>query len=590
VSLTGEPGAAMLVLEPETPAFAGTGSPSEPVAAVAEAPAGPGAGGPGEGPPGGPATTTNGDSPGAQQRSDLSTLARGGTLNFLGALSGGVFSFLLVIVVTRGLGKPKAGAFFEAMALFQIVMNTATFGADDGLTRMIPRYIKLGRDRDIRTLLRVGLWPVIALGTIFGAVLWVFAPQLSHVFIHGTKAHADALVPYIRILAPFFPIAACSVVILAATRGFGTMVPTVALDQLGRLGSRPLGAIVVIALGLGGGALALATLGLPTLAVVVLAGIWGRSLLRRMERRARRARREGREMLPPRPVREVASEFWRFASPRAVAGIFGLTIYWLDTLLVGALRGTGDAAVYTAASRFLWVGYFALTAVQLAIGPMMSGILTTGDKQRARAVYQTATQWLTAASWPVYVTLAIFAPLFLRVFGRGYESGQAAMVTLSIAQLISIACGPVMVVLLMGGKSGWTAWNSGVSLVANIVLNLLLIPHLGMEGAALAWLVSIVINNVAGVIEVRYLLGLTPFGKGFPLVAGASLACFGGLGLLVRILFGPGLVVFLLFGLVATSTYAAIIWRFRDSLHIDLLRQGLRLRRRRMAERTASPE
>ena len=38
VSLTGEPGAAMLVLEPETPAFAGTGSPSEPVAAVAEAP------------------------------------------------------------------------------------------------------------------------------------------------------------------------------------------------------------------------------------------------------------------------------------------------------------------------------------------------------------------------------------------------------------------------------------------------------------------------------------------------------------------------------------------------------------------------
>src|SRR5438105_4533424 len=150
-SLTGEPGLPILVMEPEVQAVPETEAPPE----LPEAAAGTGARGPGQGPPAGQATSANGDSPGAQQRSDLSTLARGGTLNFVGAVCGGLFSFLLVIVVTRGLGKPKAGAFFEAMALFQIVMNTATFGADDGLTRMIPRYIKLGRARDVRTLLRV---------------------------------------------------------------------------------------------------------------------------------------------------------------------------------------------------------------------------------------------------------------------------------------------------------------------------------------------------------------------------------------------------------------------------------------------------
>jgi len=489
--------------------------------------------------------------------------------------------------VTRGLPPVRAGLFFEAMALFQIVMNTATFGADDGLTRMIPRYLTLGRTRDLRTTFTVSVWPVLALGTAFGVLTWAFAPQLSHLFIHGhRRIGPDALIPYIRVLAPFFPIAAGSVVVIAATRGFGTMLPTASLDQILRQGIRPVAAQVVIGAGLGGGALVAATLGWPSLIVLVFGGVWAVRLLRRAERRARAAAADGRaEPVPATPMRTVAGEFWRFSAPRALAGIFGLTIYWLDTLLLGALRDPKDAGVYTAASRYLWIGYFALTAVQLAIGPLISGLLTEGSRERARTVYQTATQWLVAASWPVYIIMGIFAPLLLRVYGPAYQSAQGAMVILSLAMLISIASGPVMVVLLMGGKSGWTAWNGGLSLVLNLVLNIALIPRFGMNGAAIAWLVSIVVNNVAGLIEVRYLLGLTPFGSGFSLVAAASVVIFGGLGLGARVLFGPSLPVFVLFAVVSTSLYFALLWRSREALHLDMLKEGVRLRRGRMERR-----
>ena len=58
------------------------------------------------------------------------------------------------------------------------------------------------------------------------------------------------------------------------------------------------------------------------------------------------------------------------------------------------------------------------------------------------------------------------------------------------AMLVATAVGPVDIVLLMSGKSLWNLLNTAVAVTANIVLNLLLIPHLGITGAAIAWAVE----------------------------------------------------------------------------------------------------
>ena len=50
-------------------------------------------------------------------------VARGGSLNLIGALASGLLQFALVVVVTRSLTKGGAGAFFEALAVFVILTN-----------------------------------------------------------------------------------------------------------------------------------------------------------------------------------------------------------------------------------------------------------------------------------------------------------------------------------------------------------------------------------------------------------------------------------------------------------------------------------
>jgi O-antigen/teichoic acid export membrane protein len=132
----------------------------------------------------------------------------------------------------------------------------------------------------------------------------------------------------------------------------------------------------------------------------------------------------------------------------------------------------------------------------------------------------------------------------------------------------------------MAGKSSWNLYNVAIALVTNVVLNVVLIPPFGITGAAVAWAVTIVVLNVAALVEVGFFLRLRPLGSGFGIVAGFSTACYGGLGLVVRLALGPTLPAFVVFAAFATALYVFFIWRFRAALHIGVLFESLSTRRR----------
>jgi O-antigen/teichoic acid export membrane protein len=510
---------------------------------------------------------------------NLRTVARGGTLNLAGAVTNGILGFLLTVVLARGLSKEQLGAFFVSIALFQILANTAELGADTGFVRIIARYRALGRAHDLRRTIAIGLWPVLGIAAVFGVLVWVYAPELSNVF--AKQAPPRLLVPYLRILGPLVPAAAAFTVVLAATRGFGSMRPTVVLDKFVRAGMQvALEVPVVLVLSLGGGAVALAWGG-PFAVGLALALVWLFALLRKAERR----RSIGDPAAAGIATRALASEFWRFTAPRSFAGFFQVGILWLDTLLIGALQSAGDAGAYGAATRYITVGTFANLAVIQVLGPKLSELLARHDRPGAQHVYQVATSWLMMLIWPFYLTLVMFAPALLGILHQNSADTQAVLVILGLTMLVATGIGPVDVVLLMGGKSSYNLINTIAALSANVVLNLILIPRLGIVGAAIAWSVSILINNLAPLAQVWAMLRIHPFGIGSPIVAVSAVALFGGVGLVVRSAFGESIIVVLVYGAIVTAVYAAVLWRFRSPLEL----RSFSLRRRPKRNGAAEP-
>jgi O-antigen/teichoic acid export membrane protein len=145
---------------------------------------------------------------------------------------------------------------------------------------------------------------------------------------------------------------------------------------------------------------------------------------------------------------------------------------------------------------------------------------------------------------------------------------------LSAAMLIATACGSVDAVLLMSGRSLLSLGNAVLTLAVNVGLDLLLIPRLGILGAATGWAISIALRNLLALVQINKLMHMWAFSRYSAAVAIASLACFAvAPGLLSwKDAANGALIASLLLGAIA---YIAWAYRLRASLELDTFVRAL---------------
>jgi O-antigen/teichoic acid export membrane protein len=271
----------------------------------------------------------------------------------------------------------------------------------------------------------------------------------------------------------------------------------------------------------------------------------------------------------------VAREFWSFTAARGVAGALAIAVTQANLLLVSGLRSAHDAGIFSAVMRYVIMGTFAFQAMRVAIGPQISRLLAEHRDRDAETVFQTATWWLMALSWPLYLVLGVFASTVLALFGHGFRSGATALAILCAAELVDMGTGNVTLVLLMGGRSKWNLINIALGLAATVGLGFLLIPRYGVVGAAIAWAATIVIENGAATLQVALFMKMKPFGAGYFYVALAAVACFFLPGVVTRLVGIPGPAALALTIVAGGIVYLAVLHRFRARLRLDLLAQTL---------------
>ena len=499
----------------------------------------------------------------ARQRAGLGGLARGGLLNLIGAAVSAITGVLVVLAVTRALPKQSAGIFFALTSVFLIAEMIARLGTGTGLVWAISRTRGLGQPERGPAFVRVALTPVVALSVVMAVVLLALAEPLGSLITHDS---VDGAATAIRVLAVLLPLTTVSDTLVAATRGYATMRPTVLIDKVGRP-SVQLAAVVVAAM-TGSVALLSVAWAAPWIACAALAGWW----LLRLQRPARAAGH-------PRAERAMWGEFWRFTGPRGVTSVVQLALQRLDIVLLTLLSGPVAAAIYTAATRFLVVGQFTNQALSTVAEPQLARLLSVDDRAAAKAVYQAATGWLVLICWPMYLLVATYAHEILGLFGSGYDAGVTVVLVLAGAMLVATSVGAVDVVLIMGGRTSWNLANASIALAVNVGVDLALIPRLGLLGAAVGWAAAILTNNLLPLSQVWRVLGLHPYGAATGTAAGLAVLCFGLLPLGAEALLGQGLVSLATATLVGLLLYAAGCWRWRQVLALDTLRTLRRGRR-----------
>ena len=119
-------------------------------------------------------------------------------------------------------------------------------------------------------------------------------------------------------------------------------------------------------------------------------------------------------------------------------------VQWLDVVLVGAMLDARSAAIYAFATRLLQFGLFVANSVGQVVRPAPRAPAGSGQTSHGRGLYQVATGWQVAVTWPQYLIVAAFAAVLLRLlFGADFGDGAPVVLILAISTLVGAAAGPV---------------------------------------------------------------------------------------------------------------------------------------------------
>lgn len=181
-------------------------------------------------------------------------------------------------------------------------------------------------------------------------------------------------------------------------------------------------------------------------------------------------------------------EMLRFGLPLIPAALAFWIVSFSDRYFVKMYTNTAEVGLYQVGSSLAAVLALITGAFQQSWGPFALSIHKREDARQVYASVFLAYVWLTSA---LSVALALVAPSALRIIATDRFVGASSVVGILAFSYVAIGLGYIATIGLAVVKTtGPTGAAITVAAIVNIGLNILLVPHMGKVGSAVATLIS----------------------------------------------------------------------------------------------------
>ncbi len=195
-----------------------------------------------------------------------------------------------------------------------------------------------------------------------------------------------------------------------------------------------------------------------------------------------------RRRLSLRFERRLLRRLMRFGLPTMPAELSLYGLNFVDRIIIVHAAGLPEAGLYSLAVKFAQAVNVLVRGFQLAWPPLAYSIRDDGE---ARRVYATVVALFTAGCAFVVTGMWLLSRWIVRALAAPefFDSYEAIGLIATAVTLYAL----YMVLVVILGRTGRTEFNfpaTIAALVANVALNLLLVPPLGIVGAGLALVAS----------------------------------------------------------------------------------------------------
>lgn len=420
----------------------------------------------------------------------LEQVIKGATLIFIGTILGRAFSFIGQILVIRSLSPYVFGNIILAYTITSMMGTIMLVGSGRGVSRMLAASSSLQEEIDI---IRSG-YLIAILGGVTGSLLIYFGR------IHISAALDNPEID--RMLIPFtlfvlaFPLGRVSIEIL---RGFKiTKRAVIAKDLISR-------------------GLPLATLGLflaagvPEMGAIVywvmfpiVMAIVGVALFQDQISIT--------TLIQAPPSGSTLRSLVSFSWPLVFSTILLQLMTKVDVLMLGFFLQADQVGLYRSVVPLMGLTLFFLTSVVFLYQPIATEQFVEEQFDDLRLLYSSVTKWVAVATFPLTVTLILFSEDVIRiVLKEEYLGATLVLQILLISTFVRVISGPNGATVQTIDETKIEMVSSVFGFGTNIVLNTLLIPEMGIEGAAVATLGGFAVYNLIELTWIYLIMQISPF-------------------------------------------------------------------------------
>lgn len=179
-------------------------------------------------------------------------------------------------------------------------------------------------------------------------------------------------------------------------------------------------------------------------------------------------------------------------------------------IMLGMFRSEAEVGYYSIAVRLATLTAFVLGAINSMAAPKFSELYYSNKLDELFYVAKKSTKLIFWSTTPILVGFVLFGKLFLNiVYGPDFTVAYPALLIVVLGQFVNSISGSTGIFMNMTGKESVFRNIVFVAALTNIILNFLLVPKMGINGAALSAMVSLMIWNLSTLCYIKRKFGQT---------------------------------------------------------------------------------
>lgn len=193
-----------------------------------------------------------------------------------------------------------------------------------------------------------------------------------------------------------------------------------------------------------------------------------------------------------------------------VTAMNSVGLKYLDTLFVGTIS-VGEAGIYSVAAFIGLMIEMPLNALERIANPAIAHAMASKNIDEIKSIYYLSARFLVVLGGWLFVMVVSNINDLLTILPEEYQGGTLVTIFIACGALINMATGINYPILVNSDKYIWGSAFNIFLIVITVIGNIILVPHLGMLGAAITAFAASSIYNFLKFIFIRTRFQLQPF-------------------------------------------------------------------------------